>query len=151
MNCSNQVPLSEEHAAVRQVTSNALIWVSARNASRTLTKQLVVKSLPPATRRFVLDVFIESRNNASALIALINAHHARPLVQEALKRSHFTTISPVTLVVADAHFFNLLGDPVAEEMSANRFADNDELKYSLRSLEKFMPWVRNVFLVTNGE
>ena len=27
----------------------------------------------------------------------------------------------------------------------------DELKYSLRSLEKYAPWVRKIFLVTNGQ
>ena len=29
--------------------------------------------------------------------------------------------------------------------------DNEELRYSLRSIEKFAPWVRHIFLVTNGQ
>ena len=33
----------------------------------------------------------------------------------------------------------------------NRYRDNHELKYSLRSLEKYAPWVRRVWLVTNGQ
>lgn len=33
----------------------------------------------------------------------------------------------------------------------NRYVDRNELKYSLRSLEKFAPWIRNVYLVTNGQ
>ncbi len=32
-----------------------------------------------------------------------------------------------------------------------RFQQNDELRYSLRSLEQFAPWINNVFLVTNGQ
>lgn len=32
-----------------------------------------------------------------------------------------------------------------------RFRSRDELRYSLRSLEMFAPWVRNVYLVTNGQ
>ena len=32
-----------------------------------------------------------------------------------------------------------------------RFADNDELRYSLRSLQQNAPWVRHVYLVTNGQ
>jgi UDP-N-acetylglucosamine-lysosomal-enzyme len=32
----------------------------------------------------------------------------------------------------------------------NRFRDNNELRYSLRSIEKYAPWVRKVFLVTSG-
>ena len=37
------------------------------------------------------------------------------------------------------------------EITANRFRDTDELRFSLRSLEKFAPWVRHVFIVTNGQ
>lgn len=32
-----------------------------------------------------------------------------------------------------------------------RYIDNDELKYSLRSLEKFAPWINNIFIVTNEQ
>jgi len=35
--------------------------------------------------------------------------------------------------------------------TANRYRDNQELRYSLRSLWKFAPWIRKVFLVTNGQ
>ncbi|TYZ62462.1 hypothetical protein PybrP1_005583 [[Pythium] brassicae (nom. inval.)] len=33
----------------------------------------------------------------------------------------------------------------------NRFRDNEELRYSLRSLEKYAPWVRRIFVVTDGQ
>lgn len=36
-------------------------------------------------------------------------------------------------------------------VSASRFQDNEELRYSLRSIERFAPWVRHVFIVTNGQ
>lgn len=32
-----------------------------------------------------------------------------------------------------------------------RYADNDELKYSLRSVEMYAPWVRKVFIVTDNQ
>lgn len=32
-----------------------------------------------------------------------------------------------------------------------RFQDRDELKYSLRSLELFAPWVNHIYIVTNGQ
>ncbi|KAG9430069.1 N-acetylglucosamine-1-phosphotransferase subunits alpha/beta isoform X1 [Apis mellifera carnica] len=35
--------------------------------------------------------------------------------------------------------------------AASRFNDKDELRYSLRSLEKYAPWVRHVYIVTNGQ
>ncbi|XP_061085201.1 N-acetylglucosamine-1-phosphotransferase subunits alpha/beta isoform X2 [Conger conger] len=38
-----------------------------------------------------------------------------------------------------------------EDVSASRFEDNEELRYSLRSVERHAPWVRHVFIVTNGQ
>ena len=32
-----------------------------------------------------------------------------------------------------------------------RFADNDELKYSLRSVEMYAPWIRHIFIVTDSQ
>ena len=39
----------------------------------------------------------------------------------------------------------------SEATDVARFQTHDELRYSLRSLETFAPWVRNVFLVTAGQ
>ncbi|XP_077401638.1 N-acetylglucosamine-1-phosphotransferase subunits alpha/beta-like [Vanacampus margaritifer] len=36
-------------------------------------------------------------------------------------------------------------------LTPNRFEDNGALLYSLRSVEKHAPWVRHVFIVTNGQ
>lgn len=33
----------------------------------------------------------------------------------------------------------------------SRFSDKDELRYSLRSLEIYAPWIRHVYIVTNGQ
>lgn len=41
--------------------------------------------------------------------------------------------------------------PHTNAISSCRFVENDELRYSLRSLELYAPWVRNVYLVTNGQ
>uniref|UniRef100_A0A8C8RJM8 N-acetylglucosamine-1-phosphotransferase subunits alpha/beta n=1 Tax=Pelusios castaneus TaxID=367368 RepID=A0A8C8RJM8_9SAUR len=38
-----------------------------------------------------------------------------------------------------------------EDISASRFEDNEELRYSLRSIEKHAPWVRHIFIITNGQ
>ncbi|MDR2269149.1 MAG: Stealth CR1 domain-containing protein [Rickettsiales bacterium] len=44
------------------------------------------------------------------------------------------------------------GRPVSElAIVANRFEQNDELKYSLRSVVKFAPWVNHIFIVTDGQ
>ncbi len=36
----------------------------------------------------------------------------------------------------------------ADSVSSNRFADHDELLYSLRSLEQYVPWVNHIYIVT---
>lgn len=58
-------------------------------------------------------------------------------------KARLATISRVSLVL----------EPLSEneDLVASRFADNDELRYSLRSLERFAPWVRRVYVVTNGQ
>lgn len=38
-----------------------------------------------------------------------------------------------------------------QAVSACRFVDNDELKYSLRSAEKFAPWIRRIYIVTDNQ
>ena len=39
----------------------------------------------------------------------------------------------------------------AVELERNRFVDLGQLKYSLRAIEKYAPWVNHVYIVTNGE
>lgn len=38
-----------------------------------------------------------------------------------------------------------------EAVSKCRFQDNNELKYSLRSVKKYAPWIRNIFIVTDNQ
>ncbi|GBG32295.1 N-acetylglucosamine-1-phosphotransferase subunits alpha/beta [Hondaea fermentalgiana] len=40
---------------------------------------------------------------------------------------------------------------IEEASSANRFRDNEELRFSLRSLEKYAPWVRHIYIVTDNQ
>ena len=49
----------------------------------------------------------------------------------------------------DAFCGNLSRD--AELNGKNRYANNDELKYSLRSIAMYAPWVRKVFIVTDNQ
>lgn len=39
----------------------------------------------------------------------------------------------------------------SEMASEARYQDNGELKYSLRSVEKFAPWIRKIFIVTDNQ
>ena len=43
---------------------------------------------------------------------------------------------------------------IVENSSVNckgRYSNNDELKYSLRSIELYIPWIRNIFIVTDNQ
>src|SRR5699024_7600326 len=40
---------------------------------------------------------------------------------------------------------------VATAANDARFISSDELKYSLRSVEAFLPWVNHIYLVTSGQ
>ena len=42
--------------------------------------------------------------------------------------------------------------PVGADVDCKgRYADNDELKFSLRSVEKYAPWIRRVFIITDSQ
>ena len=38
-----------------------------------------------------------------------------------------------------------------DRTSDNRYRDSDELKYSLRSLQKYAPWVRHIYIITDNQ
>jgi hypothetical protein len=38
-----------------------------------------------------------------------------------------------------------------QSAAKGRFYDNEELKYSFRSLEKYAPWIRKIFLITDNQ
>ncbi len=42
-------------------------------------------------------------------------------------------------------------DPAQNDVCSHRFRNNDEIRFSLRSVASFMPWIGKVFVVTNGQ
>jgi len=44
-----------------------------------------------------------------------------------------------------------LGVPYSDAVNMCRFLDNEELKYSLRSVAKNAPWINHIYIVTNGQ
>ena len=45
-----------------------------------------------------------------------------------------------------------IGEPSGrEENCEGRYAEHEELKYSLRSVEKYAPWIRKIFIVTDNQ
>lgn len=64
--------------------------------------------------------------------------------------TNFEIDYPIKLQIADRLFFEHQLER-NENISKNRFFDNDELKYSLRSLHQYAPWIRYIYIVTNGQ
>lgn len=112
-----------------------------------------VKSIPPKPDRRkpknVIDyqfefehyeiVGLDSRFNVNGIETLAN-YYAKHEIEFGEQQFEFR------LVTSDLRL-NAKDDAYGE----NRFSDKDELRYSLRSVEKFANWVRNIYVVTNGQ
>jgi hypothetical protein len=49
------------------------------------------------------------------------------------------------------HIAKTVSKLAVDGIDKSRFRNNDELKYSLRSIEKYAPWVRKIFIVTDRQ
>uniref|UniRef100_A0A8C5DXN8 N-acetylglucosamine-1-phosphotransferase subunits alpha/beta n=1 Tax=Gouania willdenowi TaxID=441366 RepID=A0A8C5DXN8_GOUWI len=87
-----------------------------------------------------------------ALLHLNTVQDFTDLTQQAKKN---LTLDGKELTISPAYlFFDLTAISQSkqdEDVSASRFEDNEELRYSLRSVEQHAPWVRHIFIVTNGQ
>ncbi|KAM5250057.1 N-acetylglucosamine-1-phosphotransferase subunits alpha/beta isoform 2-T2 [Hipposideros larvatus] len=92
---------------------------------------------------------------SEASVALLKLNNPRDFQELNKQTKKNMTIDGKELTISPAY---LLWDLSAisqskqdEDVSASRFEDNEELRYSLRSIERHAPWVRNIFIVTNGQ
>ncbi|WP_416980337.1 stealth family protein [Streptomyces sp. T028] len=107
------------------------------------------------------------QNRFSVVPAVYSTGHARTLPEfvAALPEDHLFPVDVVYTWVDDsdpvwrAHRDALRGrltsapGDALHEQAANdaRYTSRDELRYSLRSIHQYAPWVRNIFLVTAGQ
>ncbi|MCC8179682.1 MAG: Stealth CR1 domain-containing protein [Planctomycetes bacterium] len=49
------------------------------------------------------------------------------------------------------HYAGRLDKAHPDSLDASRYRDNDELRYSLRSLERFAPWIKRIFIVRDSQ
>lgn len=77
-------------------------------------------------------------------LALASLHHV-PLTLSYQSSAPFTVIRLCNATETAA------AGCYKDEESASRFQDNEELRFSLRSVWKFAPWIRKIFIVTNGQ
>eukprot|EP00795_Rhopilema_esculentum_P003109 gene3108-1404_t len=96
-----------------------------------------------------------SIENSTAVIKFQDKNKAKQFIlhlrgQIILKGKKFK-ILPATFLWKPLTSLEEGRDSLEEDVSSSRFADNEELKYSLRSIEKYAPWIRKIFIVTNGQ
>ncbi|XP_052260463.1 N-acetylglucosamine-1-phosphotransferase subunits alpha/beta-like isoform X1 [Dreissena polymorpha] len=112
----------------------------------TLTVEELRQKLPEKHRNRIEKLEIDTDKGVAVLYAKSSKECA-----DILSETNFT-IDGKEPTLSPAHFVWDLRDFARDEdISASRFEDNEELRYSLRSLERFAPWVRHVFIVTNGQ
>ncbi|MEU1184173.1 stealth family protein [Streptomyces sp. NPDC005820] len=127
----------------------------------------------PRPNRVMTEVSVDAgrcwaeQKRFSAVPAVYSTGHARTLPEfvAALPEDHLFPIDvvytwvddsdPVWRANRDALRGRLTTAPggALHEQAANdaRYTSRDELRYSLRSIHQYAPWVRNIFLVTAGQ
>ncbi|XP_062373984.1 N-acetylglucosamine-1-phosphotransferase subunits alpha/beta isoform X1 [Sardina pilchardus] len=142
--------LTTDKEAPGLVRMQTLAYMSGFPGSFKETEQLRVK-LPSVvtTKMKQLQLYSEA---SIALLHLNSAQDFSDLTQQAKKN---LTLDGKELTISPAYLFwdlsAITQSKQDEDVSASRFEDNEELRYSLRSVERHAPWVRHIFVVTNGQ
>lgn len=153
------------HKKIPLNTSEVFYTSTVKNGYRKIAGSLMMYDVTSDISKDVIRNAVESKFPNS--ITSIDLHHSEQIgiihfvdskyavsLKELSRKNKFlmnnrvTKLFPVTYIWRPLTLsFNTLED----DLSKNRFADNNELKYSLRSVEQYAPWVRNIFIVTNGQ
>uniref|UniRef100_W5NDH4 N-acetylglucosamine-1-phosphate transferase subunits alpha and beta n=1 Tax=Lepisosteus oculatus TaxID=7918 RepID=W5NDH4_LEPOC len=149
-NSISRAYLTTDKEAPGLVLMQGLAYLSGFPASFKETEQLRVK-LPQVVTSKIKQLQLYSEASI-ALLHLNSPKDFSELTQQARKN---LTVDGKELTVSLAYLFWDLSiisqSKQDEDVSASRFEDNEELRYSLRSVEKHAPWVRHIFIVTNGQ
>uniref|UniRef100_A0A1A7Y1F8 N-acetylglucosamine-1-phosphotransferase subunits alpha/beta n=1 Tax=Iconisemion striatum TaxID=60296 RepID=A0A1A7Y1F8_9TELE len=142
--------LTTDKEAPGLIRMQTLAYLSGFPASFKETEQLRVK-LPSVITSKIKQFELYSEASI-ALLHLNTQQDFADLTQQAKKN---LTLDGKELTISPAYLFwdltAISQSKQDEDVSASRFEDNEELRYSLRSVEKHAPWVRHIFIVTNGQ
>lgn len=142
--------LTTDKEAPGLIRMQTLAYLSGFPASYKETEPL--KQKLPSTITNKIKQFELYSEASIALLFLKSSQDFTDLAQQAKKN---LTLDGKELSVSPAYLFWDLSaisqSKQDEDVSASRFEDNEELRYSLRSVEKHAPWVRHIFIVTNGQ
>ncbi|XP_041833784.1 N-acetylglucosamine-1-phosphotransferase subunits alpha/beta isoform X2 [Melanotaenia boesemani] len=142
--------LTTDKEAPGLIRMQSLAYLSGFPASFKETEQLRVK-LPSVITSKIKQFELYSEASI-ALLHLKTPQDFSDLTQQAKKN---LTLDGKELTISPGYLFwdltAISQSKQDEDVSASRFEDNEELRYSLRSVEKHAPWVRHIFIVTNGQ
>uniref|UniRef100_A0A1B6CG05 LNR domain-containing protein n=1 Tax=Clastoptera arizonana TaxID=38151 RepID=A0A1B6CG05_9HEMI len=86
-----------------------------------------------------------------AYAQLRSEHHVSALLEGKPWRKFVISHKVMLNITRGYYILELPTEVDASDFAPSRFEDKEELRYSLRSLEKYAPWVRKVYIVTNGQ
>ncbi|XP_024140641.1 N-acetylglucosamine-1-phosphotransferase subunits alpha/beta [Oryzias melastigma] len=142
--------LTTDKEAPGLIRMQSLAYLSGFPPSFKEKEQLRVK-LPSVVTSKIKEFELYSEASI-ALLHLKSPQDFTDLTQQAKKN---LTLDGKELTVSSAYLFwdltAISQSKQDEDVSASRFEDNEELRYSLRSVERHAPWVRHIFIVTNGQ
>lgn len=142
--------LTTDKEAPGLIRMQALAYLSGFPATYKETEQLRVK-LPSVITNKIKQFELYSEASI-ALLHLKTPQDFSDLTQQAKKN---LTLDGKELTISPGYLFwdltAISQSKQDEDVSASRFEDNEELRYSLRSVERHAPWVRHIFIVTNGQ
>ncbi|KAL6116726.1 gnptab [Pungitius sinensis] len=142
--------LTTDKEAPGLIRMQSLAYLSGFPPSFKETEQLRVK-LPSVITNSIKQFELYSEAGI-ALLHLKTPQDFTDLTQQAKKN---LTLDGKELTISPGYLFwdltAISQSKQDEDVSASRFEDNEELRYSLRSVERHAPWVRHIFIVTNGQ
>ncbi|KAK5848932.1 hypothetical protein PBY51_008615 [Eleginops maclovinus] len=142
--------LTTDKEAPGLIRMQSLAYLSGFPATFKQTEQLRVKL--PSVITTKINQFELYSEASIALLHLKTPQDFTDLTQQAKKN---LTLDGKELTISPGYLFwdltAISQSKQDEDVSASRFEDNEELRYSLRSVEKHAPWVRHIFIVTNGQ
>nr|XP_057919911.1 N-acetylglucosamine-1-phosphotransferase subunits alpha/beta-like isoform X2 [Doryrhamphus excisus] len=155
--------LTTDKDAPHVIRMRTVAFLSGFTGSFKMSEALRAK-LPAAITKKITAVELY-RKARIALLYFRSSQDLTDLLQEAKQgkeSTHKMTLNGKELVISPVYLFwdlsaiiKMQPVPTKKEtrdfLTANRFEDNDALRHSLRSVEKFAPWVRHIFVVTNGQ
>lgn len=129
-------------------------------------KEFVIEFLGEFENNFAAHVFLYDTDAEGLIVIRSDRAHVKKVIPESFNNIYpeidgyfgnvkFSTPFPIDIVYTwvnrdDPKWIDLWNKQFPEKSIDNdRYASKDELKYSLRSLCKYVPWFRNVFIVSN--